>query len=253
MAEFGCAQRKIQACCEVRVALSESYDAALHFARVLHAQQHRKSNGAPYMSHLLEVSGLTLEYGGDERQAVAALLHDAIEDQADAFGGAALLRRTILAQFGAEVLQLVEICTDCDSKPKPAWLSRKQNHLIRLSQAPPYQCLVPACDKLHNLRCVNSEIRAGRDPMRMLKGGRAEQLWHYSAVAELFNQKCPLVAKDLNPEIAQFLSFMSHGFSHDKRSPAHRAPTAHAGRDGQAIQSRPAPAAPKPATVPASA
>ena len=101
------------------VALSPVYDEALNFARVLHAQQRRKSNGAPYLSHLLEVSGLVLEYGGDEQQAIAALLHDAIEDQAEAFGGAVLLGDIIGNRFGPTVLRLVQLCSDCEASPSP--------------------------------------------------------------------------------------------------------------------------------------
>ncbi|MDR3418873.1 MAG: HD domain-containing protein [Nevskia sp.] len=185
------------------VALSTLYDQALSFARVLHASQRRKSTGAPYLSHLLEVSGLVLEYGGDEDQAIAALLHDAIEDQADAFGGAALLRDVIANKFGPTVLRLVEMCSDCDSQPKPPWAWRKQQHLVKLTGGAAYECLVPACDKLHNLRCLNSELRAGIDPFRLLKAGPEEQCRHFNAVAGLFEQQGLPVAADLRQELQE--------------------------------------------------
>ena len=185
------------------VALSPLYDQGLNFARVLHAQQRRKSSGAPYFSHLLEVSGLVLEYGGDEAQAIAGLLHDAIEDQADAFGGATLLCDIIAEKFGPTVLRLVELCSDCAGKPKPAWVWRKQQHLARLAQASAYECLVPACDKLHNLRCLNSELRHGDAPFRRLKAGPQEQLQHLTAVARLFDDKGVPVAGELQHELAQ--------------------------------------------------
>ncbi len=183
------------------VNLSPLYDQALNFARVLHASQRRKSNGAPYLSHLLEVSGLVLEYGGSEEQAIAALLHDAIEDQAEAFGGAPLLRDIITQKFGPTVLRLVEFCTDCDGHPKPAWVWRKQRHLARLGQASAAECLVPACDKLHNLRCVNAELRAGTDPFRNFKAGPEQYLQHFSAVAEVFGRRRLAVTVEIVHEL----------------------------------------------------
>ena len=184
------------------VTLSPLYDQALNFARVLHAGQRRKSNGAPYLSHLLEVSGLVLEYGGNEEQAIAALLHDAIEDQANAFGGVELLRDIIVQKFGPTVLRLVELCSDCEGSPKPAWIWRKQRHAARLSQASAAECLVPACDKLHNLRCLNAELRAGGSPFRMLKATPRQQLNHYSAMAAVFEQRRLAVTAEIWHELA---------------------------------------------------
>jgi (p)ppGpp synthase/HD superfamily hydrolase len=185
----------------VGVTLSPLYDQALNFARVLHASQRRKSNGAPYLSHLLEVSGLVLEYGGSEEQAIAALLHDAIEDQAEAFGGAQLLRDIIAQKFGPTVLRLVEFCSDCEGHPKPAWIWRKQRHAARLAQASAAECLVPACDKLHNLRCVNAELRAGTDPFRNFKASPEQYLQHFSALAEVFEQRRLAVAAEIRHEL----------------------------------------------------
>jgi (p)ppGpp synthase/HD superfamily hydrolase len=184
------------------VTLSPLYDQALNFARVLHAAQRRKSNGAPYLSHLLEVSGLVLEYGGSEEQAIAALLHDAIEDQAEAFGGAALLRDIIAQKFGPTVLRLVESCSDCEGHhPKPAWIWRKQQHVARLAQAGAAECLVPACDKLHNLRCVNAELRSGADPFRNFKASPAQYLQHFAALLPVFERQGLAVAAEIRHEL----------------------------------------------------
>lgn len=191
------------------VALSPLYDQALNFARVLHARQRRKSSGAPYLSHLLEVSGLVLEYGGDEAQAIAALLHDAIEDQAEAFGGAALLCDIIAEKFGPTVLRLVQLCSDCEGKPKPAWVWRKQQHVARLARASAYECLVPACDKLHNLRCLNSELRGGDAPFRRLREGPQEQLRHFAAMAAVFEDKALAPAGDLRHELTLLRSVLA--------------------------------------------
>ena len=185
------------------VTLSPLYDQALNFARVLHASQRRKSNGAPYLSHLLEVSGLVLEYGGSEEQAIAALLHDAIEDQAQAFGGVELLRDIIVQKFGPTVLRLVELCSDCEGHPKPAWIWRKQQHVARMARASAAECLVPACDKLHNLRCLNAELRAGGAPFRMLKASPTQQVNHFSAMAATFELKQLPVTVELWHELAE--------------------------------------------------
>ena len=208
MADYGIPERQ-DGWAGPAVALSPVYDQALNFARVLHAGQRRKSSGAPYFSHLLEVSGLVLEYGGDEAQAIAALLHDAVEDQAEAFGGAALLRDIIAGKFGPTVLRLVELSSDCAGQPKPAWVWRKQQHLARLAQASAYECLVPACDKLHNLRCLNSELRHGDAPFRRLKAGPEEQLRHFTAMAGLFEDKGLSVASDLRHELAQLRQLLA--------------------------------------------
>jgi (p)ppGpp synthase/HD superfamily hydrolase len=185
------------------VTLTALYDQALGFARVLHASQQRKSNGAPYLSHLLQVSGLVLQYGGDEAQASAALLHDAIEDQATAFGGPDLLRDVIGTRFGPTVLRLVELCSDCEGLPKPPWVWRKQQHVNRLAAASAYEALVPACDNLHNLRCINAELRAGRDPFAQLKCTPEQKLRHLSALLEVFEGLGLEVAAELRNEIAQ--------------------------------------------------
>ena len=109
---------------------------AAAFAFRCHAGQTRKGTEIPYISHLLGVAGIVLENGGDEEQAIAALLHDAIEDQ-----GAAL-RAPILERFGARVANIVESCTDADTLPKPPWRDRKLAYLQHLEDASPDVCLL---------------------------------------------------------------------------------------------------------------
>jgi GTP pyrophosphokinase len=203
MADDGMALRQQDWLSQAGVALTPLYDQALSFARILHAPQRRKNNGAPYLSHLVQVSGLVLEYGGDEAQAIAALLHDAVEDQAGAFGGAALLRDIIGTRFGPTVLRLVDLCSDCEGAPKPSWAWRKQQHLHRLAAASAYDCLVPACDNLHNLRCINGDLRAGRDPFALLKAGPDAKLRHLSALVQVFEAVALPVAAELRQEMAQ--------------------------------------------------
>ena len=112
------------------MALSDQFVEALVFAARLHAKQVRKGAGIPYLSHLLGVASLVLEHGGDETEAIAGLLHDAIEDQACGYsGGASGLRQAIADRYGEEVAVIVEACTDADTVPKPPWRARKEAYI----------------------------------------------------------------------------------------------------------------------------
>src|SRR3989304_2165672 len=104
---------------------------ALVFAAHLHARQTRKGTHIPYIAHLMAVAGLVLENGGDEDEAIAALLHDAVEDQ----GGAAT-RENITRRFGDRVVEIVDGCTDSDEVPKPPCAGAKKAFFAGLPQAP---------------------------------------------------------------------------------------------------------------------
>ncbi len=154
--------------------LSERFEQALVFAARLHRDQVRKGSGVPYISHLLAVCELTLEYGGDEDEAIAALLHDAIEDQ----GGDAA-RTEILRRFGPVVTEIVEGCTDIDE----SWRKRKEAYIRRLEHASPSVRLVSACDKLHNARSLVMDYRVyGEALWQRFTGGREGTLWYYRAM-----------------------------------------------------------------------
>ena len=162
--------------------LTERFEAALVFAARLHRNQRRKGSGVPYVSHLLAVCELTLEYGGDEDEAIAALLHDAIEDQ----GGAAA-RAEILLGFGERVTEIVDGCTDTDQTPKPAWRKRKETYIRHVKQASASVRLVSACDKLHNARSLVMDYRVyGEELWGRFTGGRAGTLWYYRAMVNAF-------------------------------------------------------------------
>ena len=107
---------------EIR-AMSARFTEALAGAANLHAAQGRKGTDTPYIAHLLGVASIALEYGGDEDVAIAALLHDAIEDAPDALGPG-WVRRWMAFRFGPRVLEIVEGCTDTDKDPKPEWVER---------------------------------------------------------------------------------------------------------------------------------
>ncbi len=162
------------------MSLSPRFTEALSFAATLHAEQRRKLSGAPYVAHLLAVTATVLEHGADEDTAIAALLHDAIEDQ----GGPAA-RAEILRRFGPAVTAIVDGCTDCDTQPKPPWRERKEAYVARLRDAPPAVRLISAADKLHNARSILAAYREHGDSLwQHFRGGRTGTLWYYRAVLD---------------------------------------------------------------------
>ncbi|TAF07552.1 MAG: bifunctional (p)ppGpp synthetase/guanosine-3',5'-bis(diphosphate) 3'-pyrophosphohydrolase [Nostocales cyanobacterium] len=173
--------------------LSEKFTQALTYAHQLHATQKRKASGIPYISHLLGVASIALEYGANEDEAIAALLHDAIEDQ----GGAAT-RAEIRHRFGDNVTAIVDGCTDADTTPKPPWKQRKEAYITHISTASTSVLLVSASDKLHNARSILKDYRIiGDGVWQRFQGGKNGTLWYYRALADAFqkNQVTPLVAE----------------------------------------------------------
>jgi (p)ppGpp synthase/HD superfamily hydrolase len=163
---------------------SDRFAEALVYATRLHAAQTRKVSGAPYVAHLLKVCGLALEHGADEEEAIAALLHDAVEDQ-----GGARTQEEIRRRFGDRVAQIVAGCTDTDQAPKPPWHQRKEAYLARLRHAPPSVRLVSACDKLDNVRSLIEAYRAlGEPAWERFHGGRDGTLWYHRQVVEVLKE-----------------------------------------------------------------
>lgn len=158
--------------------------AALAFR--LHAEQLRKGTAIPYLAHLMAVSALVLEHGGDEEQAVAALLHDTIEDCG------AEHEATIAVQFGPRVAAIVRACTDAEVFPKPPWRARKEAYLAHLDHAGPDALLVSACDKLHNARAIVEDLREhGPAMMSRFNAGLDGTLWYYRSLADAFARLLP--------------------------------------------------------------
>ncbi len=137
--------------------LGGGFGEALSFALDRHRNQARKGTTIPYIAHLLQVCGLVLEAGGDEDQAIAALLHDAIEDAPA--GEAGRVRREIRGRFGGRVLRIVEACTDADVQPKPPWRQRKETYLHHARDLEDDALLVASADKLHNARAILRDLR----------------------------------------------------------------------------------------------
>jgi GTP pyrophosphokinase len=170
------------------VTLTDRFTEAFAFAASLHRTQLRKGTYIPYLSHLMAVSALVLEHGGDEDEAIAALLHDAVEDQAHCYpGGAPGLRRAIDERFGRAVVAIVESCTDTDLHPKPPWRARKEAYIAHLAGAPRAVLRVSAADKLHNARCILGDYRLlGEGLWDRFNAGRNQLLWYYRALVETY-------------------------------------------------------------------
>lgn len=142
---------------EARV-ISARFTDALEVAAEIHAGQRRKGDGPPYVAHVLAVTAVAFEYGATEDEAIAALLHDAIEDAPLALGAEGA-RALILERFGDAVLHTVEGCTDSDSFQKPPWRARKEAYITHLADADASTLLVSASDKLHNVRTIVRDFR----------------------------------------------------------------------------------------------
>lgn len=169
-----------------RSGLSSRFEEALSYAAGLHRDQVRRGTPIPYVSHLLSVAALVLEDGGDEAQAIAALLHDAVEDQ----GGAPRLAE-IRLRFGDQVASIVEACTDSDETPKPPYRRRKQLFLDELPGQPPDVLRVALADKLHNARGLLRGLRAegSAELWTHFKARPEEKLWYLRAALKVFKAK----------------------------------------------------------------
>jgi (p)ppGpp synthase/HD superfamily hydrolase len=163
---------------------SERFDRALAYAAVIHAGQVRKTNNVPYIAHLLGVASIALEYGADEDEAIAALLHDAGEDA----GGEGRIA-DIRVRFGDKVAKIVEGCTDSLTIPKPEWRERKEKYIAHLESVDAPTILVSAADKLYNTRAILSDLRREGDGVfGRFKGKKEGTLWYYRALVTAFRK-----------------------------------------------------------------
>lgn len=190
--------------------LGERFIEALEMAARLHRQQNRKGTSVPYLAHLLGVCSLVLEHGGGEDEAIAALLHDAVEDQ----GGQATYD-AIKRAFGESVARLVAACTDSWSTPKRPWKQRKLDVLARLPHESDGALLVAAADKLYNLHSVLVAYReVGELVWGRFSRGKDEQLWYYRTVVEALRDTgrvpAPLIT-ELEHDMATLESLVSKG------------------------------------------
>jgi (p)ppGpp synthase/HD superfamily hydrolase len=167
---------------------------AISYAAAAHAGQVRKGSSIPYLSHLLAVTAIVLEHGGDEDTAIAALLHDVVEDA----GGQPRLE-DVRARFGDSVAAVVAGCTDADTVPKPPWRGRKEAYIARLSKEPPAVQLVSAADKLHNARSLLSDhYEIGAALWDRFSGGRDGTLWYYRTLVDSYSMAPPALVRELD-------------------------------------------------------
>lgn len=174
--------------------MSQRFEQACIYAIRLHAGQVRKRSEVPYIAHLMSVCALVLEAGGDEDQAIAALLHDAVEDQ----GGYETLDE-IRKRFGNRVASIVEGCTDAFTSPKPAWRLRKERYLEHLQRADQDVLLVSIADKLHNARCILLDLKKdGEAVWARFNGGKEGTIWYYRSLVDIYSNYI-----DLTPMVSE--------------------------------------------------
>ena len=165
--------------------LSVKFEQALVFATRLHAAQVRKGSGVPYIAHLLSVAGIVLDHGGTEEEAIAGLLHDAVEDQ----GGIPTLNE-IRDEFGNVVADIVDQCSDAFVVPKPPWRERKEKYVASIAHKSRSVRLVSAADKLHNARTILNDYRdVGEALWDRFKGRKHGTKWYYRALVEAFEEQ----------------------------------------------------------------
>jgi (p)ppGpp synthase/HD superfamily hydrolase len=172
--------------------LGQNFIDAFEMASEVHRYQLRKGSDVPYLAHLMAVSALVLDFGGDEECAMAALLHDTVEDCEDGRAMEAEIR----GRFGNRVADIVLHCSDAiaePGRPKPPWHARKQAYIDGLEHADHDALLVSACDKLHNARSVLGDLRVARDALwqRFSTKSGPDQVWYYTTVAHLYSRRIP--------------------------------------------------------------
>jgi GTP pyrophosphokinase len=157
---------------------------ALRLAVDLHSRQARKGSNVPYIGHILGVCGLVIDSGGSEDEAIAAVLHDAVEDQ----GGAATLER-IRTHFGSNVAAIVEACSDADMLPKPPWRARKEAYVQHLRTAPTSVLRVSLADKLNNLRAILQDYGQIGGALWARFDSESDPIWYYGTLLRVFEDR----------------------------------------------------------------
>ena len=165
--------------------LSHRFVEALRFTTTAHEGQARKGTDTPYIAHLLAVAAIVMEHGGDEDQAIAALLHDAIEDQ-----GGERMRNRIREEFGDRVTTMVDDCTDAEVLPKPPWKERKLAYIAHIPLAHRDSLLVSMADKLHNSSAILRDLQHfGPDVFERFSAGPDDTVWYYRSLVEAFSAR----------------------------------------------------------------
>jgi (p)ppGpp synthase/HD superfamily hydrolase len=178
--------------------LTSRFEDALIYAVRLHSQQMRKGGAVPYISHLLGVASIVLEYGGNEDEAMGALLHDAVEDQ----GGIPRLEE-IRSLFGENVADIVAGCTDSLTHQQSPWRERKEHYLAHLPYSKSSVRIVSCADKIQNGRAILKDLRLDGDEIwSRFRGGKEGTFWYYHSLSEIF---CSLGPKEMAMELCRIV------------------------------------------------
>ena len=185
--------------------LTQRFAQGLDLAVRAHDGQLRKGTAIPYIAHPMAVASIALEYGADEDQAIAAMLHDAVED------GGAEYEHEIRERFGARVADIVMGCTDGVPDAygqKPPWKQRKEKYLAHLEMATSDVLLVSGSDKLHNARAILADLHTvGEAVFDRFTASKQETLWYYTSLAAIFSRRCIPVAAALADAVAQLHAY----------------------------------------------
>jgi GTP pyrophosphokinase len=191
-----------------KIKLGARFLRAFVFAAEKHKGQTRKASSIPYIGHLMGVASLVLEAGGDEDLAIAALLHDVVED-----GGGVPMLKEVRRRFGRRVAKVVDGCTDAYTDPKPAWRERKEKYIARLRDEDQDTRLVSAADKLNNVGSILSDYRSvGESVWSRFNGGREGTLWYYRTLRDEFLRDQPnRITRDLALAVSELESLTAGG------------------------------------------
>jgi (p)ppGpp synthase/HD superfamily hydrolase len=188
--------------------LTDRFDRALLYATHVHGGQVRKGTSTPYVAHLLAVSATVLEYGGDENLAIAALLHDTVDDQ----GGKARLD-DVRNRFGERVARIVEACSDsladtAKGERKSHWQERKETYITHLREVDEDILRVSLADKAHNARAILRDLRKpdiGERIWSRFNQRKEQTLWYYRSLADTF---CELLPGQLSNELREIIEVL---------------------------------------------
>jgi (p)ppGpp synthase/HD superfamily hydrolase len=188
--------------------LTDRFDRALLYATHVHGGQRRKGTSTPYIAHLLAVAATVLEHGGDEDLAIAALLHDSVEDQ-----GAKARLEDVRNRFGERVAHLVKARSDsladtAQGERKAYWQERKEAYLAHLQTAHPDILRVSLADKVHNARAILRDLRnreIGERVWSRFSQPREYTLWYYDSLADIF---CKALPGQLSEELREIVDLL---------------------------------------------
>ena len=188
--------------------LTSRFTSAIEYARIIHIER-RKGTNVPYMAHLLGVASLVMGEVGHagfpvtEDMVIAALLHDAAEDQ-----GGELRLKDIEHNFGSNVARMVEGLSDsltADSNDKQSWPERKRDYIQKLREESADVRLISAADKLYNARTILEDYREiGPRVWDRFKRGREAQIFNFNELLKAYKLHGPSrIVEELQHVVAE--------------------------------------------------